>query len=54
LEWSIQWIRDHAQAQYDLNKPVVAEEYGYLADAQRLEYLGKVSFTARTMLLERR
>jgi mannan endo-1,4-beta-mannosidase len=43
VPWTDQWIRDHAEAGRQVGKPVVHEEYGWLTDAKRLEYLGLVS-----------
>jgi mannan endo-1,4-beta-mannosidase len=51
VEWTVQWIRDHAAAGRKAGKPVVHEEYGWLTDAKRLEYLGTVSNRTRTEVL---
>ena len=42
VEWSNQWIVDHAEVGEAVNKPVVFEEYGWLTPDRRLEYLGQV------------
>nr|4QP0_A Chain A, Endo-beta-mannanase [Rhizomucor miehei] len=34
--WSVQWIKDHAAAQADADKPVIMEEYGLSTDALRV------------------
>lgn len=48
VEWTDQWIRDHAEAGRTVGKPVVHEEYGWLTPDKRLEYLGLVDNTPRT------
>ncbi|RPA89549.1 glycoside hydrolase [Choiromyces venosus 120613-1] len=45
--WGTQWVKDHAEAQEKVGKPVVFEEYGWLTPEARLEYLGKVSNQTR-------
>ncbi|PSK38122.1 hypothetical protein B9Z65_1313 [Elsinoe australis] len=35
VDWTSQWIRDHAASGRKLNKPVVHEEYGWLSPAGR-------------------
>src|SRR5690606_22453281 len=50
-EWGTQWIHDHADAQYKLNKPVVLEEYGWLSPEKRLEYQNRVANETRTEVL---
>ncbi|KAK3386783.1 endo-1,4-beta-mannosidase-like protein [Podospora didyma] len=47
VEWSNQWIRDHAAAGRKAGKPVVLEEYGWLTDEARLQNLGTVSNATR-------
>lgn len=47
VEWTNQWIRDHAASGRKAGKPVVHEEYGWLTPAARLQYLGLVSNTTR-------
>nr|AHK22783.1 GH5 mannanase [Achaetomium sp. Xz8] len=47
VEWTDQWIRDHAAAGRTLGKPVVHEEYGWLTADKRLEYTGKVDNRTR-------
>ncbi|KAL1961385.1 hypothetical protein VTO42DRAFT_113 [Malbranchea cinnamomea] len=47
VEWTDQWIRDHAESMRKAGKPVVHEEYGWLTDEARLEYLGTVSNITR-------
>ncbi|EMR70233.1 putative glycoside hydrolase family 5 protein [Eutypa lata UCREL1] len=48
VEWTDQWIRDHAVAGRKAGKPVIAEEYGWMTDEARQEYLGTVSNITRT------
>jgi mannan endo-1,4-beta-mannosidase len=47
VEWANQWIIDHAAASRAVGKPVVHEEYGWLTDDKRQEYLGKTSNITR-------
>ncbi|KAG9254031.1 endo-1,4-beta-mannosidase-like protein [Emericellopsis atlantica] len=47
VDWTDQWIRDHAEAARAAGKPVVHEEYGWLTDEARLEYVGTVSNISR-------
>lgn len=47
VEWTDQWIRDHAESGRRAGKPVVHEEYGWLTPEARQEYLGKVNNTTR-------
>lgn len=47
VEWTAQWIRDHAAAARTAGKPVVHEEYGWLTPEARLEYLGIVNNATR-------
>ncbi|KAK0634300.1 putative mannan endo-1,4-beta-mannosidase C [Bombardia bombarda] len=42
IEWTNQWIKDHAASGRKANKPVVHEEYGWLTDEARLQNLGTV------------
>ncbi|KAK7429897.1 hypothetical protein QQZ08_003519 [Neonectria magnoliae] len=51
VEWSNQWIRDHAESGARARKPVVHEEYGWLTPEARLEYLGKVANATRLEVL---
>ncbi|KAF1835610.1 glycoside hydrolase [Decorospora gaudefroyi] len=51
LEWTTQWIVDHADASRAVGKPVVHEEYGWLTDDKRQEYLGRSSDVSRTEAL---
>jgi mannan endo-1,4-beta-mannosidase len=53
IEWTDQWIRDHAAAGVKAGKPVLHEEYGWLTDDKRMEYLGKTSNITRTEALGR-
>jgi mannan endo-1,4-beta-mannosidase len=48
VEWTDQWIRDHAESGRKAGKPVIHEEYGWLTPEARLEYLGRVDNTTRT------
>ncbi|KAF2124261.1 glycoside hydrolase family 5 protein [Dothidotthia symphoricarpi CBS 119687] len=48
VEWTTQWIKDHAAAARAVGKPVVHEEYGWLTDDKRQEYLGISSNLTRT------
>lgn len=41
VEWSNQWIRDHAKSGHKIGKPVVHEEYGWLTPEARLEFLNQ-------------
>ncbi|KAH6869597.1 glycoside hydrolase superfamily [Coprinopsis sp. MPI-PUGE-AT-0042] len=50
-EWGTKWVHDHADAQEQLKKPVVFEEYGWLTPEKRLEYLGQVRPETRTEVL---
>lgn len=50
IEWSNQWIRDHAASGKKAGKPVVHEEYGWLSAADRLAYLNKVAPSNETRL----
>ncbi|KAH7313757.1 putative mannan endo-1,4-beta-mannosidase C [Stachybotrys elegans] len=43
VAWTDQWIKDHAASGRRAGKPVVHEEYGWLTDEARLEYIGTVS-----------
>lgn len=47
VEWTVKWFQDHAKVGRKVGKPVVAEEYGWLTDQKRLEYLNKVSNISR-------
>ncbi|KAF2010346.1 glycoside hydrolase family 5 protein [Aaosphaeria arxii CBS 175.79] len=47
VEWTDQWIKDHAASGRKVGKPVVHEEYGWLTDDKRQEYLGKTSNITR-------
>ncbi|EAQ84304.1 hypothetical protein CHGG_10708 [Chaetomium globosum CBS 148.51] len=51
VEWTDQWIRDHAAAGRQAGKPVVHEEYGWLTPDKRLEYTGKVDNRSRVEVL---
>ncbi|TDZ18309.1 putative mannan endo-1,4-beta-mannosidase C [Colletotrichum orbiculare MAFF 240422] len=53
VEWTEQWIRDHAASGREAGKPVVHEEYGWLTPDKRLEYLGVVDDTPREEVLGR-
>ncbi|RYP64028.1 hypothetical protein DL769_006808 [Monosporascus sp. CRB-8-3] len=47
VEWTGQWIRDHAAAGRGAGKPVVHEEYGWMTNEARQQYLGRVSNITR-------
>ncbi|KAK3312029.1 beta-mannanase [Apodospora peruviana] len=47
VEWTNQWIRDHAAAGRRANKPVVHEEYGWMTPEARLQQTGKVNNASR-------
>lgn len=47
VEWTNQWIRDHAASGRKAKKPVVHEEYGWLTPEKRKEFLNKVDSTSR-------
>ncbi|KAF2260313.1 glycoside hydrolase [Lojkania enalia] len=47
VEWTNQWIRDHAEVMRKVGKPVVHEEYGWLTPEKRKEYLGTSADTTR-------
>ncbi|KAB5585167.1 endo-beta-1,4-mannanase [Coniochaeta sp. 2T2.1] len=47
VEWTNQWIVDHAVAGRKAGKPVVHEEYGWMTDAARLSNLGTVANQSR-------
>lgn len=47
VEWTSQWIRDHAASGRAAGKPVVHEEYGWLTPEKKLEYLGTTSNVTR-------
>ncbi|KAF1840086.1 glycoside hydrolase family 5 protein [Cucurbitaria berberidis CBS 394.84] len=51
VEWTNQWIIDHAEAGRKVGKPVVHEEYGWLTDAKRKEVQNKTSNITRTQAL---
>ena len=51
LEWTEQWIRDHAASGRKAKKPVVHEEYGWLTPDKRLEYTQKVNNASRVDVL---
>ncbi|KAH8683700.1 glycoside hydrolase superfamily [Ilyonectria robusta] len=51
VEWSNQWIRDHAASGAKAKKPVVHEEYGWLTPEARLEYLGTTRNESRTEVI---
>ncbi|KAH7347692.1 mannan endo-1,4-beta-mannosidase [Plectosphaerella cucumerina] len=51
VEWSNQWIVDHAEVGVTANKPVVFEEYGWLEADKRLEWLGQVRNETRTEVI---
>ncbi|KAH6621687.1 beta-mannanase [Chaetomium sp. MPI-SDFR-AT-0129] len=51
VEWTDQWVRDHASAGREAGKPVVHEEYGWLTPEKRLEYTGKVDNRTRVEVL---
>ncbi|KAI0174410.1 putative mannan endo-1,4-beta-mannosidase C [Pestalotiopsis sp. NC0098] len=48
VEWTNQWIKDHAAAGIAANKPVVHEEYGWLTPEKRLEYLNETAAANET------
>lgn len=50
-DWVNTWIIDHAEAAREIGKPVVHEEYGWLTDDKRVEYLGKSDPTTREQVL---
>jgi len=41
-EWASKWVEDHGKVQKQVKKPVVFEEYGWLHDKERLDWLGVV------------
>ncbi|KAL2019783.1 hypothetical protein VTK56DRAFT_9227 [Thermocarpiscus australiensis] len=51
VQWTNQWIRDHAAAGRKAGKPVVHEEYGWLTPEARLEDLGRVENATRVEVL---
>jgi mannan endo-1,4-beta-mannosidase len=51
VEWTNQWIRDHAASGRKVGKPVVHEEYGWLTPDKRLEYTGVEDNRTRTEVL---
>ena len=51
VPWTVQWIKDHAASGRKAKKPVVHEEYGWLTDDKRQEYLGKSDNQTRTEVL---
>lgn len=51
VEWTTQWIKDHAAAGRKAGKPVVHEEYGWLTDDKRQAYVGRTSNRTRTEVL---
>lgn len=51
IEWSKQWITDHATAGTAAGKPVVHEEYGWMTPAARLENLGTTRNETREEVL---
>jgi mannan endo-1,4-beta-mannosidase len=51
VEWTTQWIKDHAASARKIGKPVVHEEYGWLTDDKRIEYTGKTSNRTRSEVL---
>lgn len=51
VEWTNQWIRDHAKSGRKVGKPVVHEEYGWLTPEKRLEYQNKVHNSSRVEVL---
>jgi mannan endo-1,4-beta-mannosidase len=51
VEWTTQWIRDHGAAGRKARKPVVHEEYGWLTEEKRVEYLGVSSNRSREDVL---
>ncbi|KAM0280235.1 hypothetical protein ACHAQH_004193 [Verticillium albo-atrum] len=51
VEWTNQWIRDHAAAGRTAGKPVVHEEYGWMTDKARQEQLGKTTPEGRVEVL---
>ncbi|KAF2821908.1 glycoside hydrolase [Ophiobolus disseminans] len=51
VEWTTQWIKDHAASGRKARKPVVHEEYGWLTDDKRIEYTGKTSNRTRSEVL---
>lgn len=53
VDWTTQWIHDHAASARKVGKPVVHEEYGWLTAAKRLEYLGRVDNTSRVEVLSK-
>ncbi|AEO71901.1 glycoside hydrolase family 5 protein [Thermothielavioides terrestris NRRL 8126] len=51
VEWTDQWIRDHAAAGRRAGKPVVHEEYGWLTPDKRLALTGKVDNRTRVEVM---
>jgi mannan endo-1,4-beta-mannosidase len=47
VEWTNQWIRDHAASGRKAGKPVVHEEYGWMTPQARQQYLSKVANATR-------
>lgn len=48
VEWTAQWIRDHAAAGAAAGKPVVHEEYGWMTPAARLANLNETAAANET------
>lgn len=53
VEWANKWVEDHGKAQQQFKKPVLFEEYGWLAPQQRLEYLGQVRNETRVEVISK-
>lgn len=51
VNWTSQWIRDHAEAGRKAGKPVVHEEYGWLTPEARMQNLGTVANETRLEVL---
>ncbi|OSS49198.1 hypothetical protein B5807_05400 [Epicoccum nigrum] len=51
VPWTVQWIKDHAASGRKAKKPVVHEEYGWLTDDKRQEFLGISDNQTRTEVL---
>ncbi|EME85864.1 glycoside hydrolase family 5 protein [Pseudocercospora fijiensis CIRAD86] len=50
VEWTVQWIKNHAETGETAQKPVVHEEYGWLNAADRLKIFKKTTAANETRL----
>ncbi|OQN95359.1 putative mannan endo-1,4-beta-mannosidase C [Cryoendolithus antarcticus] len=51
VEWTNQWIKDHAASGRNIGKPVVHEEYGWLTPEARMTHLNRTENATRVEVI---